>query len=276
MFNLRTTRRDTKLMKFISARFGCPNLLATVLHCSHSETKELTFPRRTPILIHNNMFTFTDGSTHPWPAGSHARYREVTNEPCGNALSTQQYSIADFQEDQVTCEIATSVALSALAKPRMGHHEQTMPKLELWPILLYSDVVHGVKATGSQSKKNACYSPSCKSAFPPPQKPKGKVSPMDGRVQFSQFAVQDQVQDCHDLRSSDRGKPNKDAGGVRLGLTEAMGQEVETEVPRAAEAGLYTGEDKGRLCTLVRVQLVRAQHADAAPGADKEMSISGI
>ncbi|KAF9799484.1 hypothetical protein IEO21_10554 [Rhodonia placenta] len=46
-----------------------------------------------------------------------------------------------------------------------------------------------------------------------------------------------------------------------------MGQEVETEVPRAVEAGLYTGEDKGRLCALVRAQLVRAQHADAAPGA---------
>ncbi|OSX56360.1 hypothetical protein POSPLADRAFT_1105839, partial [Postia placenta MAD-698-R-SB12] len=50
------------------------------------------------------------------------------------------------------------------------------------------------------------------------------------------------------------------------------GQEVETEVPRAAEAGLYTGEDEGRLCALVRAQLVRAQlvraqHADAAPGA---------
>ncbi|EED85403.1 predicted protein [Postia placenta Mad-698-R] len=46
-----------------------------------------------------------------------------------------------------------------------------------------------------------------------------------------------------------------------------MGQEVETEVPRAAEAGLYTGEDEGRLCALVRAQLVRAQYADAAPGA---------
>ncbi|KAF9801532.1 hypothetical protein IEO21_10092 [Rhodonia placenta] len=46
-----------------------------------------------------------------------------------------------------------------------------------------------------------------------------------------------------------------------------MGQEVETEVPRAAEAGLYIGEDKGRLCALVRAQLVRAQHADVAPGA---------
>ncbi|KAF9811486.1 hypothetical protein IEO21_06570 [Rhodonia placenta] len=46
-----------------------------------------------------------------------------------------------------------------------------------------------------------------------------------------------------------------------------MEQEVETEVPRAAEAGLYTGRDKGRLCTLVRAQLVRAQHADVAPGA---------
>ncbi|KAF9806920.1 hypothetical protein IEO21_08470 [Rhodonia placenta] len=46
-----------------------------------------------------------------------------------------------------------------------------------------------------------------------------------------------------------------------------MGQEVETEVPRAAEAVLYTWGDKGRLCALVRAQLVRAQHADAAPGA---------
>ncbi|KAF9801278.1 hypothetical protein IEO21_10159 [Rhodonia placenta] len=45
-----------------------------------------------------------------------------------------------------------------------------------------------------------------------------------------------------------------------------MEQEVKTEVPRAAEAGLYTGKDKGRLCALVRAQLVRAQHADAAPG----------
>ncbi|OSX63908.1 hypothetical protein POSPLADRAFT_1138627, partial [Postia placenta MAD-698-R-SB12] len=54
------------------------------------------------------------------------------------------------------------------------------------------------------------------------------------------------------------------------------GQEVETEVPRAAEAGLYTGEDKGRLCALVRAQLVPAQHADAAPGAvDNDVSISG-
>ncbi|EED83537.1 predicted protein [Postia placenta Mad-698-R] len=35
----------------------------------------------------------------------------------------------------------------------------------------------------------------------------------------------------------------------------SKGQEVETEVPRAAEAGLYTGEDKGRLCALDRVQL---------------------
>ncbi|KAF9806774.1 hypothetical protein IEO21_08534 [Rhodonia placenta] len=45
---------------------------------------------------------------------------------------------------------------------------------------------------------------------------------------------------------------NTKAGGIRLGLTEAMGQEVETEVPRAAEASLYTGENKGRLCALVR------------------------
>ncbi|KAF9798269.1 hypothetical protein IEO21_10754 [Rhodonia placenta] len=61
-----------------------------------------------------------------------------------------------------------------------------------------------------------------------------------------------------------------------------MGQEVETEVPRAAEAGLYTGGDKGRLCALVRAHLVcahlvRAQHADAAPGAvDSNVSISGM
>ncbi|KAF9806330.1 hypothetical protein IEO21_08710 [Rhodonia placenta] len=46
-----------------------------------------------------------------------------------------------------------------------------------------------------------------------------------------------------------------------------MGQEVETEVPRAAEAGLYTGEVQERLCALVRAQLVHAQHADTAPGA---------
>ncbi|KAF9801892.1 hypothetical protein IEO21_10019 [Rhodonia placenta] len=61
----------------------------------------------------------------------------------------------------------------------------------------------------------------------------------------------------------------KDAGGVQLNLTEAMGQEVKTEVPRVAEAGLYTGEDKGRLCALVCAQLVRAQHADTAPGASE-------
>ncbi|OSX58503.1 hypothetical protein POSPLADRAFT_1153266, partial [Postia placenta MAD-698-R-SB12] len=57
---------------------------------------------------------------------------------------------------------------------------------------------------------------------------------------------------------------------------EGEGQEVETEVPRAAEAGLYTGEVKGRLCALVRAQLVCAQHADAAPGAvDNDVSVSG-
>ncbi|KAF9799700.1 hypothetical protein IEO21_10521 [Rhodonia placenta] len=48
-----------------------------------------------------------------------------------------------------------------------------------------------------------------------------------------------------------------------------MGQEVETEVPRAAEAGLYTGKDEGRLCALVCAQLVRAQLADAALGASE-------
>ncbi|EED80963.1 predicted protein [Postia placenta Mad-698-R] len=58
---------------------------------------------------------------------------------------------------------------------------------------------------------------------------------------------------------------------------EIKGQEVETEVPRAAEAGLYTWGDKGGLCVLVRAQLVRAQHANTAPGAvDNDTSISGI
>ncbi|KAF9810173.1 hypothetical protein IEO21_07104 [Rhodonia placenta] len=53
-----------------------------------------------------------------------------------------------------------------------------------------------------------------------------------------------------------------------------MGQEVKTEVPRAAEASLYTGEDKGRLCALVHAQLVHAQHADVAPGAvDNDLSV---
>ncbi|EED85081.1 predicted protein [Postia placenta Mad-698-R] len=45
----------------------------------------------------------------------------------------------------------------------------------------------------------------------------------------------------------------------------------------AAEAGLYTWGDKGRLCTLVRAQLVCAQHADAALGAvDNDVSILGM
>ncbi|OSX58436.1 hypothetical protein POSPLADRAFT_1152801, partial [Postia placenta MAD-698-R-SB12] len=73
--------------------------------------------------------------------------------------------------------------------------------------------------------------------------------------------------------------------GVNLALTgshdgwgeDEEGQEVETEVPRAAEAGLYTWGDKGRLCALVCAQLVRAQHADAALGAvDNDASISGM
>ncbi|KAF9802631.1 hypothetical protein IEO21_09863 [Rhodonia placenta] len=52
-------------------------------------------------------------------------------------------------------------------------------------------------------------------------------------------------------------------------MSRLEGQEVETEVPRAAEAGLYTWGDKGRLCALVR-----AQHADAAPGAvDNDLSV---
>ncbi|OSX66043.1 hypothetical protein POSPLADRAFT_1038484 [Postia placenta MAD-698-R-SB12] len=198
------------------------------------------------------MFTFAAGFAHPWPAGSRSSYGEVTDEPCDYGLSTQQFITADFQEDiwdQMTHEIATSVALSALAMPRMGRHEQIIPNLESWnthswcrchaprcwfhpapilpprlakqgacygsssrqcalqstfamamprpmrhraseirhsttplppvvtpppmqPILLYSEVVRGVKVTGLQSEKNACYSPSCKSAFPPPRKPK--------------------------------------------------------------------------------------------------------
>ncbi|KAF9801707.1 hypothetical protein IEO21_10050 [Rhodonia placenta] len=56
-------------------------------------------------------------------------------------------------------------------------------------------------------------------------------------------------------------------GFVSTELGELHRQEVETEVPRAVEAGLYTGEVQERLCTLVRAQLVRAQHADTAPGA---------
>ncbi|OSX56582.1 hypothetical protein POSPLADRAFT_1159507, partial [Postia placenta MAD-698-R-SB12] len=80
---------------------------------------------------------------------------------------------------------------------------------------------------------------------------------------------------CRDLRSSDReisrseGRPTgshrsdgERGSNLRLGT-----RNVETEVPRAAEAGLYTEGDKGRLCALVRAQLVRAQHADAATGA---------
>ncbi|EED84238.1 predicted protein [Postia placenta Mad-698-R] len=50
--------------------------------------------------------------------------------------------------------------------------------------------------------------------------------------------------------------------GCSTYLTEAMGQEVKTEVPRAAEAGLYTGEVKGRLCALVRAQLVHKPNDD--------------
>ncbi|EED84083.1 predicted protein [Postia placenta Mad-698-R] len=57
-------------------------------------------------------------------------------------------------------------------------------------------------------------------------------------------------------------------GIVKVCTTRPMGEE------RAAEAGLYTWGDKGRLCALVHAQLVRAQHADAAPGAiDKDLSV---
>ncbi|OSX65286.1 hypothetical protein POSPLADRAFT_1114203, partial [Postia placenta MAD-698-R-SB12] len=83
---------------------------------------------------------------------------------------------------------------------------------------------------------------------------------------------------CRDLGSSDRGNTDfEGCWGRSTGSYRSDGEQgsnlrlgtrnVETEVPRAAEAGLYTGEDKGRLCALVRAQLVRAQHADAAPGA---------
>ncbi|EED83931.1 predicted protein [Postia placenta Mad-698-R] len=91
---------------------------------------------------------------------------------------------------------------------------------------------------------------------------------------------------CRNLGSSDRGNTNKGRWGRSTGSYRSdgeqgsnlrLGTKVETEVPRAAEAGLYTGEDKGRLCTLVRAQLVCAQHADAALGAvDNNVSISGI
>ncbi|OSX63761.1 hypothetical protein POSPLADRAFT_1139513, partial [Postia placenta MAD-698-R-SB12] len=47
------------------------------------------------------------------------------------------------------------------------------------------------------------------------------------------------------------------------------GQEVETEVPRAAEAGLYTEGVEGRLCSLVRAQQVCALQTTAAPGASE-------
>lgn len=49
------------------------------------------------------------------------------------------------------------------------------------PILLYSEVVRSVKATGSQSEKNARYSPSCNSAFPPPQKQHNKGARNSGK-----------------------------------------------------------------------------------------------
>ncbi|KAF9799127.1 hypothetical protein IEO21_10611 [Rhodonia placenta] len=62
-------------------------------------------------------------------------------------------------------------------------------------------------------------------------------------------------------------------GLVGTELGELHGQEVETEVPRAAEAGLYTEGDKGRLCALAHAQLVRAQHADAAPGAVQRLQV---
>ncbi|OSX61881.1 hypothetical protein POSPLADRAFT_1144550, partial [Postia placenta MAD-698-R-SB12] len=45
---------------------------------------------------------------------------------------------------------------------------------------------------------------------------------------------------------------------------------------RGSNLRLGTSNILGRLCTLVRAQLVCAQHADAAPGAvDSDASISG-
>ncbi|OSX56345.1 hypothetical protein POSPLADRAFT_1160286, partial [Postia placenta MAD-698-R-SB12] len=100
------------------------------------------------------------------------------------------------------------------------------------------------------------------------------------------FADEDEL-----WESSDRRKPKgwgrltgshrsngEQRSNLRLGTRMYwLGQEVETEVPRAAEAGLYTGGDKGRLCALVRAQLVRAHHANAALGAiDSDVSISGM
>ncbi|EED84079.1 predicted protein [Postia placenta Mad-698-R] len=99
-------------------------------------------------------------------------------------------------------------------------------------------------------------------------------------AELAQIYGQRDDKECRDLRSSDWGKPNSwgrptDSyrsdgelrSNLRLGTSNILGQEVETGVPRAAEAGLYTGEVKGRLCAL---------HADAAPGAvDSDASISG-
>lgn len=77
---------------------GRPNLLAAVLRCPHTETMELTFLERTHILDYSDMISFAAGFAHPWPARSRSSYGEITDEPCGNALSTQRYSTADFQE----------------------------------------------------------------------------------------------------------------------------------------------------------------------------------
>lgn len=48
---------------------GRPNLLAAV------------------ILDYSDMISFAAGFAHPWPARSRSSYGEITDEPCGNALS---------------------------------------------------------------------------------------------------------------------------------------------------------------------------------------------
>ncbi|OSX63577.1 hypothetical protein POSPLADRAFT_1138890, partial [Postia placenta MAD-698-R-SB12] len=72
-----------------------------------------------------------------------------------------------------------------------------------------------------------------------------------------------------DLRSSDRGR------------SESWGRPTKShrsdgEQRSNLRLGTRKCINKGRLCALVRAQLVCAQHADAAPGAvDNDVSISG-
>ncbi|KAF9810048.1 hypothetical protein IEO21_07130 [Rhodonia placenta] len=75
---------------------------------------------------------------------------------------------------------------------------------------------------------------------------------------------------CRDLGSSDRGKPK--SWGRPTDSHRSDGE-------RGSNLRLGTSKciSQGRLCALVRAQLVRAQHADAAPGAvDNDASVSGM